>query len=76
MKIRDLAGATAAALILTSTAGATIAQAAATTDTATAESGQDEGGFDDWGLLGLLGLAGLLGLKRKDDNRSNNSGSR
>lgn len=27
----------------------------------------DEGGFDDWGLLGLLGLAGLLGLRRNDD---------
>jgi len=27
----------------------------------------DEGGFDDWGLLGLLGLLGLAGLKRRDD---------
>lgn len=29
----------------------------------------DEGGFDDWGLLGLLGLLGLAGLKkqRNDD---------
>ena len=29
----------------------------------------DEGGFDDWGLLGLLGLLGLGGLakKRNDD---------
>jgi MYXO-CTERM domain-containing protein len=26
----------------------------------------DDGGFDDWGLLGLLGLAGLAGLKRRD----------
>jgi MYXO-CTERM domain-containing protein len=29
----------------------------------------DEGGFDDWGLLGLLGLLGLGGLagkKRQD----------
>lgn len=24
----------------------------------------DEGGFDDWGLLGLLGLLGLAGLKK------------
>lgn len=28
---------------------------------------RDEGGFDDWGLLGLLGLAGLLGRKRDRD---------
>lgn len=30
----------------------------------------DDGGFDDWGLLGLLGLVGLAGLagrKRHDD---------
>jgi hypothetical protein len=26
----------------------------------------DDGGFDDWGLLGLLGLAGLMGRKRRD----------
>lgn len=26
----------------------------------------DNGGFDDWGLLGLLGLAGLAGLARRD----------
>jgi hypothetical protein len=26
----------------------------------------DDGGFDDWGLLGLLGLAGLMGRGRKD----------
>ena len=33
----------------------------------------DEGGFDDWGLLGLLGLAGLAGLtgrKRNDAVRT------
>ena len=32
-------------------------------------SADDEGGFDDWGLLGLLGLLGLGGLakKRNDD---------
>jgi MYXO-CTERM domain-containing protein len=28
---------------------------------------RDDGGFDDWGLLGLLGLAGLLGRKRDRD---------
>ena len=27
----------------------------------------DDGGFDDWGLLGLLGLVGLLGLKRRNE---------
>ena len=27
---------------------------------------EDEGGFDDWGLLGLLGLAGLAGLKKRE----------
>lgn len=27
----------------------------------------DEGGFDDWGLLGLLGLLGLAGLRRQPD---------
>jgi MYXO-CTERM domain-containing protein len=26
----------------------------------------DDGGFDDWGLLGLLGLAGLLGRNKRD----------
>jgi hypothetical protein len=26
----------------------------------------DDGGFDEWGLLGLLGLAGLMGRKRAD----------
>ncbi|MDP8916578.1 MAG: WGxxGxxG-CTERM domain-containing protein, partial [Pseudomonadota bacterium] len=31
-----------------------------------AQTAEDEGGFDDWGLLGLLGLAGLLGLRRGD----------
>jgi MYXO-CTERM domain-containing protein len=30
----------------------------------TAQPAQDDGGFDDWGLLGLLGLAGLAGLRR------------
>jgi hypothetical protein len=27
----------------------------------------DDGGFDDWGLIGLLGLLGLLGLKRRNE---------
>ena len=29
----------------------------------------DDGGFDDWGLLGLLGLLGLAGLKRRARQR-------
>ncbi len=31
------------------------------------ETVEDEGGFDDWGLLGLLGLLGLAGLRRQPD---------
>ncbi len=33
----------------------------------TTEVEEDEGGFDDWGLLGLLGLLGLAGLRRQPD---------
>ena len=76
MKLRNLAGATGAALVLTLAAAPSFAQDTTTTDTVTAESGEDDNGFDEWGLLGLLGLAGLLGLKRKDDHRSTNSGAR
>ncbi len=28
--------------------------------------GEEDEGFDDWGLLGLLGLIGLFGLRRRD----------
>jgi hypothetical protein len=31
---------------------------------------RDNGGFDDWGLLGLLGLVGLAGLLHRDRARS------
>jgi MYXO-CTERM domain-containing protein len=51
-------------LLTVSTVAPAIAQTnvdpATTTD-------RDDGGFDDWGLLGLLGLAGLLGRKRDRD---------
>ncbi len=33
----------------------------------------DDGGFNDWGLLGLLGLAGLAGLKRRDSIQHTNT---
>jgi len=29
---------------------------------------EDDGGFDDWGLLGLLGLLGLAGLRKRPDH--------
>jgi hypothetical protein len=35
-----------------------------TGDQGMATTRTDDGGFDDWGLLGLLGLAGLLGRKK------------
>ncbi len=34
--------------------------------TAEQPADEDDGGFDDWGLLGLLGLAGLAGLKKRE----------
>jgi hypothetical protein len=67
MKLRVL-GATSAAVLLALCASPTIAQEDSTTNTATAEPTEDDGGFDDWGLLGLLGLAGLIPRKRKDDH--------
>lgn len=72
MKFRILAGAASAALVLAVSATPTVAaQGGATTDTATASRGDDDNGFDEWGLLGLLGLAGLIPRKRKDDHRTN-----
>jgi MYXO-CTERM domain-containing protein len=43
--------------------GSAIAPASAQTNVE-GTTQRDDGGFDDWGLLGLLGLAGLLGRKR------------
>lgn len=37
-----------------------------TTGDQTMARDHDDGGFDDWGLLGLIGLAGLMGRKRRD----------
>jgi MYXO-CTERM domain-containing protein len=52
------------------TGGAAIAQDAATGAANQVEAAQspeeDDGGFDDWGLLGLLGLAGLAGLRKRE----------
>jgi hypothetical protein len=41
-------------------------QPALLAQTAEQPADEDEGGFDDWGLLGLLGLAGLVGLKKRE----------
>jgi MYXO-CTERM domain-containing protein len=48
--------------------GSAVPVAAQTTtdQTTTAGDTRDDGGFDDWGLLGLLGLAGLMGRKKRD----------
>ena len=52
--------------------GGTASAASATEDDAPLDNpvtedtnADDEGGFDDWGLLGLLGLLGLGGLAKK-----------
>ena len=42
--------------------------AAQTTADQTTTRDTNDGGFDEWGLLGLLGLAGLMGRKRADRN--------
>ena len=39
---------------------ATTATTTAQVETTTPVTREEEGGFDDWGLLGLLGLGGLL----------------
>jgi hypothetical protein len=46
-------------------AGVVPAAAQTATDQTTTRD-MDDGGFDEWGLLGLLGLAGLLGRKKND----------
>lgn len=42
-----------------------VAAAAQDVDPAEEVVEEEDGGFDDWGLLGLLGLLGLAGLTRK-----------
>jgi MYXO-CTERM domain-containing protein len=59
-----LTGAILAMLVFAGSAMPAVAQTA--TDQTTTRDMNDDGGFDDWGLLGLLGLAGLLGRGRKD----------
>jgi hypothetical protein len=49
---------------LMSAAGMLTAAVAQTAGEQTMATETNNGGFDDWGLLGLLGLAGLLGRKR------------
>ncbi len=74
------AGAVSLALLL---AGATAADAQETdpNDVPAVDNPVDEnddGGFDDWGLLGLLGLGGLAGLagrKRDDRTRTTTTGT-
>jgi MYXO-CTERM domain-containing protein len=39
---------------------------AAAQDAEPAATEEEDGGFDDWGLLGLLGLAGLAGLRKRE----------
>jgi MYXO-CTERM domain-containing protein len=45
---------------------ASVSPVAAQTTTDQGVPTRDEGGFNDWGLLGLLGLAGLLGRGKRD----------
>ena len=45
-------------------AGTVVPAAAQTATDQTTTRDMDDGGFDEWGLLGLLGLAGLLGRKK------------
>ena len=59
-----LTGAVLTMLLLGGSAVPAMAQTA--TDQTTTRDMDDDGGFDDWGLLGLLGLAGLMGRGRKD----------
>lgn len=47
-------------------AGSAVPALAQTATDQTTTRDTDDGGFDEWGLLGLLGLAGLLGRKKND----------
>ena len=59
---------TGALLALVLFAGSAVPALAQTTDTPATRDMDNDGGFDDWGLLGLLGLAGLMGRGKKDGN--------
>lgn len=45
--------------------GSAVAPAIAQTNIEGTSTDRNDGGFDEWGLLGLLGLAGLIGRKRE-----------
>ncbi len=47
--------------------GSAVVPAVAQTNVEGTSTDRDDGGFDEWGLLGLLGLAGLIGRKRDRD---------
>ena len=53
-------GGLALALLLAAFAAGGVVPGEAEAAVQTVEDEADDGGFDDWGLLGLLGLAGLL----------------
>jgi len=57
---------TGALLAMVLFAGSAVPVIAQTTDRPVTRDMDDDGGFDDWGLLGLLGLAGLMGRGKKD----------
>lgn len=52
---------------LAMTFGSLTVTATAAQDAADPAATEEEGGFDDWGLLGLLGLAGLGGLLKRPE---------
>ncbi len=59
-------GVLAMAIALTGPA-ATLAQDDPAPESVTQAVEENDGGFDDWGLLGLFGLLGLAGLLRRND---------
>lgn len=70
-KVMAAVRASIVALLLTfaiSTSGSVSAQTATEVPEAAQVEEEDEGGFDDWGLLGLLGLLGLAGLRKRPDH--------
>lgn len=70
IKIRQLAGASAATLMIAVSAPA-FAQSntpGTNADNRTYNTETRRDNETNWGWLGLLGLAGLMGLKRKDDD--------
>ena len=66
MTTRIRATARVAAVGLAVIFGSLAITSAAAQDAEPAATEEEDGGFDDWGLLGLLGLAGLAGLKKRE----------